>query len=85
MFLFASLQTEPAVQQGRELEELLLQVAAGDRDALGALYHRTRAAVYGLAHALAREHLQPSSPLPQCRETVREWRGYGGKPGKTRG
>ena len=49
MFLFASLQTEPAVQQGRELEELLLQVAAGDRDALGALYHRTRAAVYGLA------------------------------------
>ena len=49
MFLFASLQTEPAVQQGRELEELLLQVAAGDWDALGALYHRTRAAVYGLA------------------------------------
>ncbi|HIX04276.1 MAG TPA: hypothetical protein H9863_09230 [Candidatus Odoribacter faecigallinarum] len=33
----------------------------------------------------AREHLQPSPTLPQCRETVQKWRGNGGKPGKTRG
>ena len=32
-----------------ELEGLLAGLAAGDRDSLAALYHRTRAAVYGLA------------------------------------
>ena len=32
-----------------ELESLLAGLAAGDRDSLAALYHRTRAAVYGLA------------------------------------
>ena len=32
-----------------ELEKLLAGLAAGDRDSLAALYHRTRAAVYGLA------------------------------------
>ena len=33
----------------QELEKLLTGLAAGDRDSLAALYHRTRAAVYGLA------------------------------------
>ena len=32
-----------------ELQQLLLHIAGGDRDALGALYQRTRSAVYGLA------------------------------------
>ena len=32
-----------------ELEGLLAGLAAGNRDSLAALYHRTRAAVYGLA------------------------------------
>ena len=32
-----------------ELEKLLAGLAAGDRDSLATLYHRTRAAVYGLA------------------------------------
>ena len=32
-----------------ELEKLLAGLAAGDRDSLAALYHRTRAVVYGLA------------------------------------
>ena len=31
------------------LEPLLLRLAGGDQDALGELYHRTRASVYGLA------------------------------------
>ena len=33
----------------QELEKLMVGLAAGDRDSLAALYHRTRAAVYGLA------------------------------------
>ena len=33
----------------RELEEILVRVAAGDRDALALLYHRARAAVYAMA------------------------------------
>lgn len=37
------------VEEKRELERLLSGVAAGDRDALAQLYHRTRTAVYGLA------------------------------------
>lgn len=42
--------TEYAPAAGRrELEGLLASVAAGDREALAALYGRTRAAVYGLA------------------------------------
>ena len=32
-----------------ELEELLLHIAAGDQEALGSLYHRTKTSVYGLA------------------------------------
>lgn len=35
--------------QPEALERLMAGLAAGDRDSLGALYHRTRAAVYGLA------------------------------------
>ena len=33
----------------KALDSLLSGIAAGDREALGQLYHRTRAAVYGLA------------------------------------
>ena len=36
-------------EERRELQRLLIRVAGGDRDALAALYQRTRAAVYGLA------------------------------------
>ena len=36
----------------RELEQLLLRVAAGEQEALEALYHRTRTAVYALALSL---------------------------------
>ena len=36
-------------EERRELQQLLLRVAGGDRDALAELYQRTRAAVYGLA------------------------------------
>lgn len=36
-------------EERRELQRLLICVAGGDRDALAALYQRTRAAVYGLA------------------------------------
>ena len=36
-------------EERRELRQLLLRVAGGDRDALAELYRRTRAAVYGLA------------------------------------
>lgn len=49
MLFLTLLQTEPAVDRSSELEELLAQVAAGDRDALGAIYSRTRTAVYSLA------------------------------------
>ena len=42
--------TEYAPAEDRhELQRLLLRVAGGDRDALAALYQRTRTAVYGLA------------------------------------
>ena len=36
-------------EERRELQRLLIRVAGGDRDALAALYQRTRSAVYGLA------------------------------------
>ena len=36
-------------EEKRELERLLSGVAAGDREALAQLYHRTRTSVYGLA------------------------------------
>ena len=35
-------------EECRELRQLLLRVAGGDRDALAELYQRTRSAVYGL-------------------------------------
>ena len=38
----------PAVDR-HELQQLLLHIAGGERDALAALYQRTRTAVYGLA------------------------------------
>ena len=38
-----------ALEEKAELERLLSGVAAGDREALAQLYHRTRTAVYGLA------------------------------------
>ena len=37
------------VEDRHELQQLLLHIAGGDRDALAALYQRTRTAVYGLA------------------------------------
>ena len=37
------------VEENRELERLLLEVAAGELEALAQLYERTRTAVYGLA------------------------------------
>ena len=42
--------TEYAPPEDRhELQQLLIHIASGDRDALAELYQRTRAAVYGLA------------------------------------
>ena len=42
--------TEYAPAEDRhELQQLLLHIAGGERDALAALYQRTRTAVYGLA------------------------------------
>ena len=49
MLFLTLLQGENAPERDDELKELLAQVAAGDRDALGELYRRTRTAVYGLA------------------------------------
>ena len=37
------------VEDRHELQQLLLHIAGGERDALAALYQRTRPAVYGLA------------------------------------
>ena len=45
MLFLAALQTEPTVHPNGELEEFLIKVAAGARDALAALYRRTRTAV----------------------------------------
>ena len=42
--------TEYAPAEDRhELQQLLLHIAGGEREALAALYQRTRTAVYGLA------------------------------------
>ena len=42
--------TEYAPAEDRhELQQLLLRIAEGERDAVGALYRHTRTAVYGLA------------------------------------
>lgn len=49
LMLLAALQSEYGTPDPRQLEGLMAGLAAGDRDALAQLYHRTRAAVYGLA------------------------------------
>ena len=56
MLFLAALQTEPTVHPNGELEEFLIKVAAGDRDALAALYRRTRTAVYSLALSYLKQH-----------------------------
>ena len=49
LMLLAALQSEYGVPDPRQLEELMAGLAARDRESLAQLYHRTRAAVYGLA------------------------------------
>lgn len=49
LVFLAALQSEYGVPDPQQLEGLMAGLAAGDRDALAQLYHRTRAAVYGLA------------------------------------
>lgn len=49
LMLLAALQSEYGVPDPQQLEELMAGLAAGDRESLAQLYHRTRAAVYGLA------------------------------------
>ena len=49
MLFLTALQSMSAPARSDELEALLVKVAAGDRDSLGVLYHRTRTAVYSLA------------------------------------
>ena len=48
-FTIAESTTQAREKEKRELEALLSGVAAGDREALGMLYSRTRTAVYGMA------------------------------------
>lgn len=50
--ILVALQGEYGVPDSRQLEGLMADLAAGDRDALAQLYHRTRAAVYGLAMSI---------------------------------
>lgn len=47
--ILVALQSEYGVPDSQQLEALMAGLAAGDRDSLAQLYHRTRAAVYGLA------------------------------------
>ena len=49
LMLLAALQSEYGVPDPHQLEELMAGLATGDRESLAQLYHRTRAAVYGLA------------------------------------
>ena len=49
LMLLAALQSEYGVPDPQQLEELMAGLATGDRESLAQLYHRTRAAVYGLA------------------------------------
>lgn len=49
MVLILSLAQPQPLCCAEQLEPLLAGLAAGDRDSLAELYHRTRAAVYGLA------------------------------------
>ena len=52
--VLAALQMEYGAIRGEELEPLMAGLAAGDQEALGQLYHRTRTAVYGLALSILR-------------------------------
>ena len=52
--VLAALQTEYGAIRGEELEPLMAGLAAGDQEALGQLYRRTRTAVYGLALSILR-------------------------------
>ena len=49
LMLLAALQSEYGVPDPQQLEGLMAGLAAGDRESLAQLYHRTRAAVYGLS------------------------------------
>ncbi len=48
MLLMAQTTEEEAQDRRETLDRLLLEIAAGDQEALAQLYHQTRAAVYGL-------------------------------------
>lgn len=52
--VLAALQMEYGTIQPDTLEPLMAGLAAGDQEALGELYHRTRTAVYGLALSILR-------------------------------
>lgn len=52
--VLAALQMEYGAIRGEELEPLMAGLAAGDQEALGQLYRRTRTAVYGLALSILR-------------------------------
>ena len=49
MLMMARTMEDSAGESRRELDRLLRAVAAGDREALAQLYHRTHGAVYGLS------------------------------------
>ena len=52
--VLAALEREYGTVQPDVLEGLMAEVAAGDQEALGELYHRARTAVYGLALSILR-------------------------------
>ena len=52
--VLAALQTQYGTAQPEDLEPLMAGLAAGDQEALGQLYRRTRMAVYGLALSILR-------------------------------
>lgn len=53
MLIFMTSSIEHGVSEAYELEALLARIAQGEKDALGALYERTHAAVYGFAMSLS--------------------------------
>ena len=53
MLILMTSSIEYGVTEARELEALLARIAQGDKDALGQLYERTHAAVYGFAMSLS--------------------------------
>ncbi len=52
--VLAALQTQYGALQPEDLEPLMAGLAAGDQEALGQLYRRTRTTVYGLALSILR-------------------------------